>query len=114
MAVNEDIYLVLSRQKVERMTKRIPSVYKGEIIVKVRVKADSSAFREPTLVREIVVTDPFDGMAPADVEFSQPFITEAEAQQIRETRRQRLVEDLMALGYKIEPPEETCEQPGDS
>lgn len=105
MAFKEAVYLVLDRRGVDRMTKRIPAVNRSEIVVKLMVTAADSAFREPTLVKEITIADPFDGL-PMDVELSQPFITEAEATQIKEQRRQQLIADLEAQGYIVKPPED--------
>jgi hypothetical protein len=79
MPFKENVFLVLSRQRVERMTKNMPGLRKGEIAVKLVISAADQAFREPTLVHEITVTDPLGGISAADIDFSQPFITEAEA-----------------------------------
>jgi hypothetical protein len=109
MGFKEPVFLVLSRRKVERMTKTVPSLRRGEIVVKLMVTAADSAFREPTLVREIVVTDPFDGIIP-DLDFDQPFITEAEAEQIKSQRVLRMAEQLKAQGWSVMPPP-VLEQP---
>ena len=104
MAFKEAVYLVLDRRGVGRMTKRLPSVNRNEIVVKLLVTAADSAFREPTMVKEITISDPFDGL-PMDVELSQPFITEAEAEQLKTQRRQLLIEQLEQQGYKVQPPD---------
>ena len=106
MAVNEFIYLVLSRRSVEKMYKNPPGVRRGEIVVKVHVKAADSAFREPTLVREIEVVDPVDGMHVPDIEFTQKFITEAEVEVLKQRRIAAMIELLAEQGYHVVAPRE--------
>jgi hypothetical protein len=45
----------------------------------------------------------FDGIVP-DVDFTQPFITEAEAQVIRNRRTAQMAEHLTSLGWDVSPP----------
>lgn len=104
MAVDEYVYLVLSRRAVDKMYKNLPVPGRGQIIVKVHVKAADSAFREPTLVREIIVTDPLDGMSLPDIEFSQPFVTEDEVELLKARRRAAMIDLLTDQGYVITPP----------
>lgn len=106
MAFKEPVYLVLSRRKVERMTKNLPQTRRGEIVVKLVVSAADTAFREPTLVHEVEITDPLSGVPAGDVDFTQPFITEAEAQRIRELRLAQAIADLEQRGYTVKAPEE--------
>jgi hypothetical protein len=103
--VQETIYLVLSRHKVERMTKRLPDTARGEIMVRVNVRANETAFREPTLVREIEIIDPLDGMQVPDVELKQPYITEAEAEILRQRRRRAMADILREQGYTVLAPQ---------
>lgn len=104
MAFKEPVYLVLTRRGVEKMYKNLPVPGRGQIVVKLIVQAADSAFREPTLVREVAITDPFDGLFMSDVEFSQPFITEEEAGLLRDRRRQQLIEMLEDQGYTVSRP----------
>lgn len=109
MAYREPVYLVISRWRVERMTKKPPHLDRNEIAVKLLVAVADTAFREPTMVHEIDVTDPLGGLNSSDIDFTQPFITEAEAEQIRQRRLEAAIEDLRARGYTVEPATE--EQP---
>ena len=114
MSFKEAVYITLNRKGVLKMYKNLPVPGRGEIVVKLMIQATDSAFREPTLVREVSITDPFDGMYMPDVDFSQPFITEAEAELLKARRRAQLVEMLESQGYTVkppEPPEDTDEQP---
>jgi hypothetical protein len=103
--VNETVFLVISPRKVEKMTKTVPDTHRGEIVVKVHVTVKPEAFRSPTLVKEIVVEDPFDGLSAADVNLDRPFITEAERDLIRARRIADITGQLEDLGYKITPPD---------
>jgi hypothetical protein len=103
--MRETIYLVLTRHKVERMTKRMPDTGRGEMVVRVNVKVEDTAFREPTLVREIVITDPMDGMQLPDVELTQPFITPEEAEILRQRRRRAMADILREQGYTVLAPQ---------
>lgn len=111
--MRETVYLVISRQRVERMTKNVPELKRGEIFVKVLVEADASAFRPPTIEQSIVISDWRQGLDVPDVDLTEMTITEAEAEQIRKQRLAAVIASLEDLGYKIDPPapgpEETCE-----
>lgn len=96
------IYLVVNRNKVERMNKSLPNLYKGEYVVRVEVTVDEDAFNEPTLTKQVHVENWRQGIDVSDVEFSEPYITEEEAAIIRERREALLIESLKAKGYKIE------------
>lgn len=95
------IYLVVSRNKVERMNKNLPQLYKGEYVVRVNVTVEENAFKEPTLTKDIVISDWRQGIDVSDVEFSEPYITEEEAAIIRERREAQLIAQLKAKGYTI-------------
>jgi L-ascorbate metabolism protein UlaG (beta-lactamase superfamily) len=102
--MRETVYLVVSRHKVERMTKNLPELKRGEIPVKVIVTVADSAFREPVIVREIEVVDWRDGIEVGDLELKESFITEEEAQIIRERRLKKMAELLEANGYAVIEP----------
>lgn len=51
------------------------------------------------------ITDWREGMGLGDIELKESFITEKEAEMIRQQRRQLQVDSLRAMGYKIEEPE---------
>ena len=105
--MKEVIYLVVSRNKVERMTKNLPSIYKGEIPVKVTVTIEDTAFRTPVIEKEVYIDDWREGVDMADVEFKESVITKEEAEIIRQKRLAKMQEILEAQGYQITKPEET-------
>jgi hypothetical protein len=102
--VREVIFLVVSPTRVERMTKNLPQLSRGEIPVKVTVEVAPSAFREPVIERRIEVVDWRDGIDIADVDFHETFITEAEAEIIRARRMEMMAGILAEHGWKIERP----------
>ncbi len=84
--MRETIFLVISRHKVERMTKSLPSLKRGEIPVKLVVEVADTAFREPVIERRVEVIDWRDGIEVGDIELKESFITEEEAALIRGRR----------------------------
>jgi hypothetical protein len=102
--MEDTIYLRISRNKVEGMTKSMPSLHRGEIPVKVEIRVDPAAFREPTLVRFVEVTDWREGL-DFDIELRESFITETEAEVIRQRRISELVGALELRGYKVSGPD---------
>lgn len=103
--MKQTIFLIVTHVGVDRMVKNLPRLNKGEYPVKVNVQIDDQAFRTPMVEKEIHVTDWLEGLSIGDVELSQPYITEKEAEQIRAQRRAEQIDQLKSLGYKIEPPE---------
>jgi hypothetical protein len=88
--MKEVIYLVVSQNKVERMTKRLPDLYRGEIPVKLTLNVPKEAFNPPTLDQEVYVEDWRQGIDLEDVEFRQSIITKEEAEVIRQTRLEKM------------------------
>lgn len=99
--VKDTIYLVITNSGVDRMTKRMPATSRGEHLIKLAVTVDPKAFRDPVLTQEIVIEDWREGLEFSDVAFEQPFISPAEADVIRERRRQQLIEALRSQGYEV-------------
>lgn len=104
--MKETIYLVVSRNKVERMTKNLPSIYKGEVPVRVNVEVDEKAFRPPVIEKDVYIEDWRDGIDIEDVEFEGTAITKDEAEIIRQRRLERMKEILEGQGYQVSKPEE--------
>jgi hypothetical protein len=102
--MQDDVYLVVTRYKVERMTKNMPELRRGEFPIKLVVKVDNAAFRSPTVEREVHITDPLDGLDLADVELTKPFISEAEAEMIRIRRLEAMRRALIEHGFEVIPP----------
>lgn len=103
--MDEIIYLTVSRKKVEKMTKTLPEMRKGEIPIKLTVKVNDKAFGRPVVEQQIYVDDWTKGIDLEDVEFRKNVITDEEAQMIREKRLQKMKTILENQGYKIEEPE---------
>jgi hypothetical protein len=103
--MKEIIYLVVSPYKVERMTKNLPSLHRGEIPVKLTVNVDAKAFREPVISKEVYIEDWREGIDIADVEFKSNIITEEEAEQIRQRRLEKMRDILQEQGYMVTEPE---------
>jgi hypothetical protein len=108
--VKEVIYLAISRRKVERMTKNMPDLNRGEIPVKLIVEVDEAAFREPVIERRVHVTDWREGIDLADIDLRESIITEAEAQIIRDRRLAAMRRILEEQGYEITEPAEMAEE----
>jgi hypothetical protein len=103
--MKEVIYLTVSRDRVENMTKRLPSVRRGEIPVKLTVSVDEKAFREPVIEKYVTIEDWTNGIDIADVEFTQSIITSEEAEMIRQARLAKMKEILEGQGYEVKAPE---------
>lgn len=102
----DEFYLIVTRYKVERMTKNPPgALRRGETVVKVSITMAETAFRPPTLERAIVIADWREGMEFADVDLRELTISEEEAELIRERRRAALIESLTSRGYTVIAPE---------
>ncbi len=100
--MKETIFLRVSRQKVEGMTKNLPYVQRGEIPVKLSIEVKDDAFKEPTIAKTIVIEDPLAGTdVAADIEFNGNAITEAEAEKIKKMRLDRMAEILQSQGYDV-------------
>src|SRR5580700_12050722 len=103
--MKEVIYLTVSRQRVESMTKRLPNLDRGQIPVKLTIEVDDAAFREPTIEHRVHVTDWRQGMDLPDLELRDGIITEAEAAVIRDRRLAAMRKVLEQHGYGVtEPP----------
>jgi hypothetical protein len=103
--VQETIFLVVSPHKVERMTKSLPQLKRGEIPVKLVVTVAATAFREPVIERTVEIVDWRDGIEVGDLELKESFITEEEAALIRERRLAKMRELLESNGYLVTPKE---------
>lgn len=105
--MNETIWLAVDRRGVNRMTKKLPSLQRGEIPIKLEVTVEPSAFSTPTLVRTVHVEDWRQGVDISDVEFKETTITEEEAALIRARRLEKMAEVLQNNGYVVAAGTET-------
>lgn len=104
--MKDKIYLIVSSHKVERMTKNLPDLKRGEIPIEVVVEVAQTAFRTPVIIKEIYIEDWREGIDMADVDFEGRAITAEEAQIIREKRLEKMRGILEENGYTIEKAEE--------
>lgn len=102
--MTETIYLKIDRYGVRGMTKNLPSLRKGEYVVKVNVEVKSEAFQEPILTQDIVITDWRQGLAFPDLDLKEMAITQAEADKIVSQRKADVVANLRLEGYQITEP----------
>lgn len=103
--MKEVIYLRVSRQKVEGMTKNLPALAHGEIPVKLVIEVEPGAFREPVIERHVKVVDWREGIDIADISLKESVITEAEAQMIRDRRLAAMRKILEGQGFTVTEPE---------
>ena len=101
MAMRETVYLVISRYKVERMTKNMPELKRGEIPVKILVEVEDSAFREPVIERTVTVVDWREGIDLGDIDIREATITEEEAELIRQRRLTAMRKILEEHGFEV-------------
>jgi hypothetical protein len=103
--VIDTIYIVFDKYGVKRMTKKAPSLSRGEVYTKLRFEARDGVFREPVLETSVVIEDWREGMDTGDVELKEGTITKTEADMIRAAREKALVEVLAMRGYTVIGPE---------
>lgn len=111
--MREVIYLRVSRNKVEGMTKNLPYINRGEIPVKLTIEVKDNAFKEPVIEKEVIIEDWQDGTDLADIEFKGNVITKAEAEEIKTMRLNRMAEVLREQGYEVTKETETEETEND-
>jgi hypothetical protein len=103
--MKETIWLAVDQRGVNRMTKKLPSLNRGEIPIKLEVIVEPSAFTTPTLVRTVHVEDWRQGVDISDVEFKETTITEDEAALIRARRLEKMAEILTDHGFGVTVPD---------
>lgn len=103
--MKEIIYLRVSRQRVEGMTKSLPQLHRGDIPVKLTIEVDNAAFREPVIEHQVHVTDWRQGIDLPAVDLSDGIITEKEAEMIRAQRLAAMRAVLEQHGYEVTGPE---------
>jgi hypothetical protein len=113
--MKDEIYLRCDRVKVLGMTKSMPDTRRGEIAIKLSVKVEPGAYGPPVLEQAIEVTDWTEGIGHdaglVDLTLKRPFITQAEADMIRERRIQELAAMLRETGrFEVTPVQEEAGQ----
>lgn len=99
--MKEVIYLYADSWGINRMTKNLGQVKRGEIPVKLTIDISETAFREPIIEKHVEITDWRQGVDIADVEFKETFITEEEAATVRQMRLDKMSEILEKQGYVV-------------
>lgn len=107
--IKQSIFLIINNRGVQRMTKTLPGLARGEHVVKVDIEIKPEAFRDPILTKEIVISDWRRGIDISDVDFKLPYISEQEAEKIRADRLEKTIASLKEQGYTIQKPEGTDE-----
>lgn len=107
--MKEVIYLRVSRNKVEGMTKNLPYINRGEIPVKLILEVKDDAFKEPVIEKSVVIEDWQEGTDLADVQFEGNIITKEEAEAIKKMRLDRMAQVLQEQGYEVTKPAEESE-----
>lgn len=97
----ETIYLYADKWGINRMTKNLGQVKRGEIPIKLELEVAEDAFREPVIEKKVVIEDWRQGVDIADVDFKETFITEEEAEAIRQMRLEKMSEILKSQGYTV-------------
>lgn len=99
--MRETIFLIATATKVERMTKNLPSLKRGELPIKVTIDIKQGAFRTPTIDKEIIIDDWREGIDMDDVEFNRNIITKQEAEDIKQKRLAKMQEILEGQGFTV-------------
>jgi hypothetical protein len=103
--LKDTIWLVISPERVEKMTKTPPDTTRGRIAVKVLVTVPIGAFQPPVLQKELRVEDWRDGTELGDMDLSQGVITQAEADLIVQRRLAKMADILRERGAVVTWPE---------
>ena len=105
--MKETIYLVCSREKVERMRKTLPHCGINELPIKVRIEIPDDVFAPlPIIEKHIFVPSWEHGIDLEDVDFEGNAITKEEAEAIREGRLRKMKRILEEQGYTVEKVED--------
>lgn len=104
--MRQTIFLYATEYGVEnRVTKELGRVGRGQIPIKLTLDIEETAFREPIITKEVKIEDWRQGVDIADVDFKETFITEEEAEAIRQMRFNKMSEILKKQGYSVISPE---------
>lgn len=104
--MKETIYLIVNNRRVDRITRSLPTLKRGELPVKLAVTVEPKAFGTPTIDKEVYVEDWRDGIDLEDVEFNKNIITKQEAEEIKQKRLAKMQEILVNQGYTVTKDEE--------
>jgi len=108
--MEDTIYLVCNRERVDYMRRNLPPLRRGEILVKLNVEVEDGVFGVPTIEKHVFVEDWQKGIDIKDVEFDQDIITGEEAEMIRQHRLEQMKTILEEQGYQVTEPEAPDEE----
>lgn len=105
--MKQTIFLYASEYGIaNRVTKELGRIERGQIPIKLELEIEETAFREPVIEKKVVIEDWRQGVDIADVDFKETFITEEEAETIRQMRFEKMSEILKKQGYTVAKPQE--------
>ncbi len=104
--MKDTIYLIVGRNKVEGYRKTVPNYGKNQIPLKLDIEVEDKAFNTPVIEKKVYINDWKEGIDIEDVNFETNFITEEEAELIRQRRLEKMKHILEQQGYQIKTPEE--------
>lgn len=107
--MKEIIYLTVNADSVVKMNKSYVGCRKDEIVVKLNVEVEDKAFNPPVLEKSVYINDWKEGCDIDDVRFEANFITEEEAEIIREKRLAKMRSILEGQGYTITEPQDASQ-----
>ena len=112
--MKDTVWLVATRNKIDRMTKGLPATDRGELAIKVNVTVPPGAFAPPVLEMALDVQDWRDGTELGDLDLKQGVITQQEADLIVQRRIAKMADILRERGAVVTWPatEETGEDDG--
>lgn len=108
--MKDTIYLLMDRGGVKGLRKSMVDVKRGEACVKFNLTMPDTAFRPPVLEQNVAIDEWHNGIDIEDVKFEKNVITEAEAENIREARLQKMSAILESQGYTVTKDEDDTVQ----
>lgn len=103
--MTEEIFLIATKTGIDRMVKTEKSatnLRKSEIPIRIKITIPDDNWKPPFIEKEIVINRWDKGIELEDVEFEGQYVTEEEAQWLREKRIERAKEMLEGQGYSVE------------
>ncbi|MFH5833763.1 hypothetical protein [Halalkalibaculum sp. DA384] len=102
--MNDTIYLICTKKGVDRMVKTKRSataLRKGEVPVKLKIEVPDENWKPPFIEKQITVNRWDENIDVEDVDFEGQFVTEEEAELIRQERLDKMKRILEKQGYTV-------------
>lgn len=103
--MKDTIYLICTKSGIDRMRKSKQSatdLRQGEIPVKLSVEVDDTNWKPPYIEKKIFVNRWDKDIDVEDIHFEKHYVTEEEAEEIRNMRLKKMREILKEQGYRVE------------